>query len=88
MLGRQPTEHDLIPSNQIVHRQLNYSSLVKSKSAVTHDFQEGKEVYAKSFSSQAPHWLTGHITKLTGPVSILRMIYSTAGRWFFGKTIL
>ena len=36
---------------------------------MTRDFQEG-DVYAKNFSSHGPHWLTGHITKLTAPVSV------------------
>ena len=41
------------------------------KSSVTRDFQEGEEVlYAKNFSANGPRWLAGHITKLTGPVSV------------------
>ena len=28
-------------------------------------------MYPNNFSSQGPHWLMGHITKFTGPVSVL-----------------
>ena len=34
------------------------------------DTSSVEEVYAKNFSAHGPRWLAGHITKLTGPVSV------------------
>ena len=74
MLGRQPrSRFDLLKPNltQTVEQKQFSRKLIHDKSSVTRDFQEGEEVYAKNFSSQGPHWLMGHITKFTGPVSVL-----------------
>ena len=73
MLGRQPRSRlDLLKPNiteKVEQKQFN-QKLTHDKSSVTHDFQEGEEVYAKNFSAYGPRWLAGHITKLTGPVSV------------------
>ena len=73
MLGRQPRSRlDLLKPNiteRVEQKQFN-QKLTHDKSSVTRDFQEGEEVYAKNFSANGPRWLAGHITKLTGPVSV------------------
>ena len=73
MLGRQPRSRlDLLKPNiaqKVERRQFN-QKLTHDKSTSTRSFQEGEEVYAKNFSAYGAPWLTGHITKLTGPVSV------------------
>ena len=73
ILGRQPRSRlDLLKPNiteRVEQKQFN-QKLTHDKSSVTRDFQEGEEVYAKNFSAHGPRWLAGHITKLTGPVSV------------------
>ena len=49
-------------------RQLN-QKLTHDKSSVSRDFQDG-EVYARNLSTHGSCWLSGHIMKLTGPVSV------------------
>ena len=73
MLGRQPRSRlDLLKPNitQKVEQKQFSQKLTHDKSSVTRDFQEGEEVYARNFSTQGSRWLAGHITKLTGPVSV------------------
>ena len=73
MLGRQPRSRlDLLKPNmtQIVERRQLNQKLTHDKSSVSRDFQEGEEVYARNFSTHGSRWLSGHITKLTGPVSV------------------
>ena len=73
MLGRQPRSRlDLLKPNitQKVERQQLNQKLMHDKSSVSRDFQDGEEVYARNFSTHGSHWLSGHIMKLTRPVSV------------------
>ena len=56
-------------TQKVERRQLN-QKLTHDKSSVSRDFQEGEEVYARNFSTHGSRWLSGHITKLPGPVSV------------------
>ena len=56
-------------TEEVEQKQFN-QKLTHDKSSVIRDFQEGEEMYAKNFSAHGPQWLAGHITKLTGPVSV------------------
>ena len=57
MLGREPrSQLDLLKPNiteKVEQKQFN-QKLTHDKSSVTHDFQEGEEVYVKNFSAHGP----------------------------------